>query len=74
MRYLITLSHSRKPGSWVQRWVTRDSDDDAVESAKRLIRLKHRAAGGAIAPYDMWTVAKWSGTGPTKRVAHGTLE
>lgn len=74
MKYLITLSYQDTRGLPHSRTIIRDSDDAAIDSAKRLLRLSRNASHPRAVKFDRWLVHRRFGEKGLILVAHGTPE
>lgn len=57
MRYLLSLSFQDGYGLPAQRWVERDSLNEAQDAASRWLRLHHNTSAVFGRRYDQWSVA-----------------
>lgn len=69
--YLVTLTLSGTKQQSVPRTVWRATDDEAIEAAKRLLRLHRNAYRMHTHRFDQWTVAKPGGNGLPRIIAYG---
>lgn len=73
-RYTLSLSFKDGYGTSVQRRVTRDSEADAIDAARRWLRLHCNTAPGFGRHFDQWSVAHMHPTRGHIIIAAGDLD
>lgn len=74
MRYLITLSFADGKGMSYSRSVLRRDQSEAIDAAKRMLRLSRNTCPPGMRPFDTWKVSEPVPPGKYWPVAAGIAE